>query len=425
MNENSKNSECNEKSNLLTIEYARFTEAADRINLDKNIRAMLLCFSRVLEVDVPVKMDSGKISIFKGYRVQHNNNRGPFKGGVRYHPLVTLDFIKAHAMKMTWKCAVVDLPFGGAKGGIICDPKKLSIKEIERLTRRYTSQIQILIGPDKDIPAPDINTNQQIMAWMLDTYSMNCGHRTLGAVTGKPIILGGSPGRHEAPAKGCIYTILSAAKKKGIQIDGARAVIEGFGKVGSTIASALVKYGFKIIAVNDSQGGVYCEDGLNIDHLILHKKETGSVIDFHEGTSICNKEMLKLPCEILIPASIENQINAGNAEGIKAKIIAEVANGAATPEADAILRDKGIILIPDILTNAGGVTVSYFEWVQGLQSFFWSEDEVNKRLEMVMTKSFEQVYSYSEDHSIDMRAAAYAIAVSKVAKSTQILGLYP
>lgn len=413
------------KYNLLQIEQQRFLEASDLINLDNGLRTILLGFNRTLEVDVPVKMDNGVIKIFKGYRAQHNNNRGPYKGGVRYHKDVTLDIIKAHAMKMTWKCAVVDIPFGGAKGAIICDPKKFTLSELERLTRRYTSQIQTLIGPDKDIPAPGINTNQQIMAWMLDTYSMNAGHRMLGSVTGKPLILGGSPGRHEAPARGCVFTILSAAKKKKIKVEGARAVIQGFGKVGSTVAAALQKYGIKIVAVNDSQGGVYDEKGLNVDHLLEHKKETGSVMDMPGATPICNKEMLSLPCEIIIPASIENQINGSNAVDVKAKIVGEAANGAVSPDADEILFDKGVIVTPDILTNAGGVTVSYFEWVQGLQSFFWSEDEVNKRLEMVMNKSFEQVYAFAEDHKTDMRSAAYAIAVTKVAKATQILGLYP
>jgi glutamate dehydrogenase (NAD(P)+) len=414
-----------EELNPLKIAQEQFTRAADLLKLDQGLRGMLVHCDRSLEVFIPVRMDDGSISTFTGYRVQHNNARGPFKGGVRYHADVTLDEVKALAMWMTWKCAVVNIPFGGAKGGVIADVKNMSRGEIERLTRRYTTQIMPIIGPEIDIPAPDVNTNEQVMGWILDTYSMNIGHRALGIVTGKPISLGGSLGRREATARGCVYTIRRAAEKLRFNLNDARIVVQGFGNVGFNAADILHREGARVIGVSDVRGGIYNKNGLHPRAVLEHSRGTGSVVGFSQADTITNEELLALRCDVLIPAALGNALRADNADNVKAKIVAEAANGPTTPEADQILFKRGIFVIPDILANAGGVTVSYFEWVQGLQSFFWSEDQVNEKLEGVMSCAFEEVNTIRSDKDCDMRTAAYLAAVKRVADAIETLGLYP
>jgi glutamate dehydrogenase (NAD(P)+) len=428
---------------------------AKRLNLKKGIHEYLRNPSRELTVNFPVRMDSGEIKIFNGYRVQHNNARGPCKGGIRYHPDVSLDEVRALAMWMTWKCAVVNIPYGGAKGGVICNPKEMSEDELERLTRRFTTEISIIIGPEKDIPAPDVYTNAQTMAWIMDTYSMNKGYSVPGVVTGKPVHLGGSLGRNEATARGCMFTIREALKHfnykvippekwrkdsnpgnssespndgdegNGYRIDGATVAIQGFGNAGSIAANLLQRKGAKIIAVSDSKGGILNKDGLDITKVIEHKTKTGSVVGFDGCEKLETKQVLEVECDVLVPAALENQILEENADDIKTRIVAEAANGPTTPEADKILHEKDIFLIPDILANAGGVTVSYFEWVQGLQQFFWSERDVNIRLREIMVKAFNEVLTTSHKNKVDMRTAAYIVAVKRVADAIQLRGIFP
>lgn len=395
------------------------------INLNPNVHKVLRSPKRTLIVSIPVKMDDGSVEVFTGYRVQHNVSRGPAKGGIRYHPDVTLDEVKALAMWMTWKCAVVGIPYGGAKGGIVCNPKELSSGEIERITRRYTSEIIFIIGPERDIPAPDVNTNPQVMAWIMDTYSIDQGYSVPGVVTGKPISIGGSLGRNEATARGCVFTILSAFNYMNQDVHGKRVVVQGYGNAGWIAAKLLHEQGFKIIAVSDSRGGIYNLKGLDPVLVKKHKEETGSVVGYKDSDTITNEELLELDCDVLVPAALENQITEANASKIKAKVIAEAANGPTTPQADKILIDKGVFVIPDILANAGGVTVSYFEWVQGLQSYFWSEREVNLKLRDIMEKAFDSVYRISIEKKIDMRLAAYCLAVQKVGEAHLTRGLYP
>jgi glutamate dehydrogenase (NAD(P)+) len=415
-----------ENRNPWEVALMQFDQVAERLGLDPYIKERLKRPKRILTVNFPVRMDDGSIRIFEGYRVHHNVDRGPAKGGIRYHPDVTLDEVKALAMWMTWKCAVVNVPFGGAKGGVVCDPHKMSMEEIERLTRRYTTEISFFIGPEKDIPAPDVNTSAQTMAWIMDTYSMNVGYSIPHVVTGKPVEIGGSEGRTEATARGCIFTILKACEFLGLPINKARVAIQGYGNVGYNVARLIVKEGVKVIAVSDSKGGIYNEEGLNPEDVMRHKKEIGSVIDFPKAKNITNKELLELECEILVPAALENQIDENNAHRIKAKIMAEAANGPTTPEADKILFNRGIFVIPDILANAGGVTVSYFEWVQDLQAFFWKEEDVNLKLKEVMESSFYNVLEiFKKGKDIDMRTAAYMLAIGRVAKAIQLRGLYP
>ncbi|MCD6232427.1 Glu/Leu/Phe/Val dehydrogenase [Candidatus Aerophobetes bacterium] len=400
-------------------------EVAEKINLDPNIHNILKKPKRILTVSIPIRMDDGRIEVFTGFRVQHNITRGPAKGGIRYHPQVTLDEIKALAMLMTWKCAVVGIPYGGAKGGIICDPKRLSSGEIERLTRRYISEIISIIGPEKDIPAPDINTNPQIMAWIMDTYSMDKGYSVPGVVTGKPISIGGSLGRNTATARGVMFALMNTIKKLNLNFSQQKIAIQGFGNVGGNLARILQKENCKIIAVSDIKGGIYNPKGLDCFKVSEALEKTGSVTGFNNGEQITNKELLSLNCDILVPAAIENQITKENADKVRAKIIIEAANAPITPEADKILNEKGIFIVPDILANAGGVTVSYFEWVQGLQSYFWTEREVNLKLRDIMEKAFENVWRISQERKVDMRMAAYILAVSRVAEATRIRGLYP
>jgi len=411
--------------NAWEVAQRQFDLAAERLNLDPGLRAILREPRRALTVHFPVKMDDGTVRVFTGYRVQHNLGRGPAKGGIRYHQDVTLDEVKALAMWMTWKCAVVGIPYGGGKGGVIVDPKKLSIKEVEALTRRYTTEISVLIGPERDIPAPDVNTNAQVMAWMMDTYSMHVGYTVPGVVTGKPISLGGSEGRNEATARGCVFTIVDAAAHLGMELAGATVVVQGFGNAGSIAAQLMEDEGSTVIAVSDTGGAIVKRDGLDVDRVVAWKKEHGTVVGFPGSATITNAELLELPCDILIPAALENQITGANAGRVKARIVAEAANGPTTPEADEILHANGVFMIPDILANAGGVTVSYFEWVQDLNRDHWSEAIVNAKLKEIMDRSFAEVLSMAENASVDMRTAAYLVAVKRVADTTALRGLYP
>ncbi len=398
---------------------------AERIDLDPGIHRILRQPKRQLIVSIPVRMDNGDIQVFTGFRVQHNVTRGPAKGGIRYHPDVTLDEIKALAMLMTWKCAIVGIPYGGAKGGIICEPKKLSCGEMERLTRRYISEIIVLIGPEKDIPAPDVNTDPQVMAWIMDTFSMDRGYSVPGAVTGKPLSIGGSLGRNTATARGVMYCIFNAGKKLGFDPLTQSYVIQGYGNVGGNLAHLLNQQGCRIIAVSDVEGGIYNPKGLDPDKVSQAVSQTGSVSGFPDAERISNQELLALGCDVLVPAALENQITEQNADKVKAKLIVEAANGPTTPGACEILEDKGIFIVPDILANAGGVTVSYFEWVQDIQFYSWSEREVNLKLRDIITRAFETVFRLALERKVSMRIAAYMLAVERVAEAIRVRGLYP
>ncbi len=413
------------KPNPFAVAQQQFNLAADYLHLDDGTRALLGDCVRELTVRFPVRLDDGKVHAFTGYRVQHSLLRGPSKGGIRFHPDVTLDEVKALAMWMTWKCAVVGIPFGGAKGGVICDPQRMSLNEVEHLTRRYTSEISILIGPQKDIPAPDVNTNPQVMAWLMDTYSMQAGYSVPPVVTGKPLSIGGSEGRSEATGRGVMIVTIEALRHLGMQPEGATVAVQGYGNVGSNAARALAEQGCSVIAVSDQYGGVYNGEGLDLATLEAHVRETRSVVGFPGCEAISNDDLLTLPCAILVPAALENVITEFNAPHIRARVVAEGANGPTTPEADRILFDRGILVLPDILTNAGGVTVSYFEWVQGLQSFLWKESEVNARLRDIMTRSFGEVHQVAESRRVSMRVAAYILAVDKVVRALEVRGIYP
>lgn len=416
---------CEKTFNPWNMAIEQLTTVAEKMKLDKNILEVLKHPRRQLVVSIPVKMDDGTVKVFEGYRVQHSQHRGPSKGGIRYHPEVSLDEVKALAMWMTWKCAVVGIPYGGAKGGIICNPKKMSQREIENMTRRYASEISIIIGPAEDIPAPDVYTNSQVMSWIMDTYSMNKGHSVPGVVTGKPIALGGSEGRNEATAQGCVYTIQEACKVLGMKLNETTTVVQGYGNAGNIAAKLLHKEGSKVIAVSDSRGAIYNENGFDPMAVLEHKNKTGSVVGFPGTKEITNEELLTLKCDILVPAALENQITAANAEKIKARIVAEAANGPTTPEADKILFKNNIMVIPDILANAGGVTVSYFEWVQDLNFLFWNEKQVLEKLKEIMTRSFLDVLKISQEHKEDMRTAAYMLAVDRVAEALRLRGIWP
>jgi glutamate dehydrogenase (NAD(P)+) len=414
-----------ETLNLFEIAKARFERTADVMQLPRDLRELMSHPKRQLIVSVPVRMDNGETKVFEGFRVQHNIARGPAKGGIRYHPGVTLDQIKALASLMTWKCATVNIPYGGGKGGVICEPKAMSVGELERLTRRYASEIALMIGPDRDIPAPDVNTDSQTMAWIMDTYSMTVGHSILGVVTGKPVALGGSRGRDEATARGCWYVIREACKVKHIHLNNARVVIQGFGAVGNTTARLLHEDGAKIIALSDSRGGVINLKGIDVREALKHKQKVGSLETLRGTETVSNAELLELKCDVLVPAALENQITLDNASKIKAVIVAEAANAVTTSGADAVLLGNGSFLIPDILCNAGGVIVSYFEWVQDLQGLFWTEGEVNNQLEKIMVRSFKEVHDLAQKHHVDMRTAAYVQAVGRVADATRVRGLFP
>jgi len=411
--------------NVWAMAQEQLDDVAGLIGLNESIHGFLREPKRVLEVSIPARMDNGSFRMFKGYRVQHNMARGPSKGGIRFHPDVTLDEVKALAMWMTWKCALVNIPFGGAKGGVICDPKSMSQQELENLTRRFTTEISIIIGPEKDIPAPDVYTTPQIMAWIMDTFSMQHGYSIPGVVTGKPVAIGGSLGRDKATARGCLYVIDEAMKALGRSIEGARVAVQGFGNAGMYAAELMAKRGYKVVAVSDSRGGVANPNGLDPARVAAHKEETGSVVGFTGGERISNKDVLECDCDILVPAALEKVITKENAGRIRAKVVAEAANGPTLPEADHVLFDRGVMVLPDILANAGGVTVSYFEWVQDLAENFWEEDEINERLRRKMTRAFRETYEQSKRHGIDMRRGAYAVAVSRVAEATKLRGLYP
>ena len=407
------------------VALEQFNIAADKLHLDPNMREILSECQRELTVHFPVRMGNGVVKVFTGYRVQHNVTRGPAKGGIRYHPSVTLNEVKALAMWMTWKCAVVSIPYGGAKGGVACDPKQLTAQQLETMTRRYTSEISLLIGPDRDIPAPDVNTNAQVMAWIMDTYSMHHGYSVPAVVTGKPLSIGGSEGRNEATARGTVYCIIEAAKHLGIDLEGTRVVVQGFGNAGMYSAKLLSELGARIVGVSDTGGGVHNPEGLDPVKIDAFKRETGSVAGYRGAERVSNRELLELPCDILIPAAIENQIDRENAPRIQAKVVAEAANGPTSPDGDRVLFDRGIFVIPDIVCNAGGVTVSYFEWVQDLQNLFWREATINARLKEVMVRSFADVLNIAERHKVDMRTAAYMLAVQRVADATTTRGIYP
>ena len=414
-----------EELNPFEIAKAQFNRAADFLELDDSLRRILKQAKRQLIVSIPVKMDGGEVQVFEGYRVQHNIARGPAKGGIRYHPNVTLDEVKALASWMTWKCATVGIPYGGGKGGIICDPKRMSRSELERLTRRYAFEIAPIIGPDRDIPAPDVYTDEQTMAWIMDTISMVRGHTELGVVTGKPIALGGSQGRNEATARGCLYALREACSVRGLSLNGARVAVHGFGNAGAHIARLVAGDGARVVAICDSRSGVYAENGLDIQAALRHKAETGSVQGFPNAREISSEELLEVDCDILLPSALENAITLANVGGVKARIIAELANGPTTPGADRVLAEAGVFLVPDILANAGGVTVSYYEWVQDQYSYFWTENQINERLELTMRAAFRSVYETAERYRTDMRTGAYILAVDRVAEATRLRGIFP
>jgi glutamate dehydrogenase (NAD(P)+) len=403
---------------------ARFDEAASRLNLDDGICKVLRSPTKEIIVHIPVQLDDGRIEVFTGYRVQHSIARGPGKGGIRFGPDVTLDEVRALASWMTWKCAVVNIPFGGAKGGVICDPHLLSDGELERVTRRYTAELIEFLGPERDVPAPDVNTNDRVMAWIMDTYSMHVRHTTTAVVTGKPIDLGGSKGRTEATGRGCMMVTLKALKKFGLEPEKTAVVIQGFGNVGGMAAQLMARAGFKIVCIIEYDAAIYNRNGLDILALMEHRKETGSIRDYPGGENVDRHEAMFLPCDVLLPAATENVVTSANADRLRCRILCEGANGPTTPLADEILREKKIFVIPDILANAGGVTVSYFEWVQDRQGFFWNEDLINKRLEEIMVASFDAVVSYADKHGVDNRTAAYMVALDRVAFAIKLRGIY-
>jgi len=412
-------------SEFLRDAYHYVDLAARELGLARDDLKVLKEPKRILTVAVPIRRDDGTVEVFRGFRVQHNLSLGPAKGGIRFHPDVNLDEVVALAMLMTWKCAVVDIPFGGAKGGVICNPKELSDGELERITRRYISEIGIIIGPEKDIPAPDVNTNPQVMAWIMDTFSMQSGFSVPSVVTGKPLEIGGSQGRNEATGRGVVYIVEDACAHLKVNPAAATAVVQGFGNVGSVAAQNLHDLGCRVVAVSDSQGGIYCEEGLDPAQVQAFKKSTGHVQNFPDARNISNEELLVLPCDILVPAALENQITAANAPSVRARIVAEGANGPVSSQADRILAERGVTVIPDILANAGGVVVSYFEWVQGLQHFFWSGEEVNRQLRRRMVDSFRRVWEVREKRGVSLRLAAYMLALEKVSRAHRLRGLYP
>ena len=414
-----------EELNPYSIAKQQFNRAADYLDLHPSMRHVLENTKRQLIVSIPVKMDGGDVQVFEGYRVQHNIARGPAKGGIRYHPNVTLDEVKALATWMTWKCATVGIPYGGGKGGVVCDPKSLSMSELERLTRRYAFEIAPIIGPDRDIPAPDVYTDEQTMAWIMDTISMVRGHTELGVVTGKPIALGGSQGRAEATARGCLYALREACRVKAMSLKGSRVAVHGFGNAGANIARLVDEDGAKVVAACDSKAGVYSASGIDIDAALKHKAKTKSLEGLEGTREIGVDDVLTVDCDILLPSALENAITLKNVGGVKAKIIAELANGPTTPGADRVLADDDVMLIPDILANAGGVTVSYYEWVQDQYSFFWSEKKINDTLEQTIHTAFEAVHEKATQFDTDMRTGAYILAVGRVVEATKVRGIFP
>jgi glutamate dehydrogenase (NAD(P)+) len=414
-----------EELNPFQIAKQQFNRAADYLDLELSMRHVLENTKRQLIVSIPVKMDGGDVQVFEGYRVQHNIARGPAKGGIRYHPNVTLDEVKALASWMTWKCATVGIPYGGGKGGVVCDPKSLSKNELERLTRRYAFEIAPIIGPDRDIPAPDVYTDEQTMAWIMDTISMVRGHTELGVVTGKPISLGGSQGRAEATARGCLYALREACRVNGIDLNGARVAVHGFGNAGANIARLVAEDGAKVVAACDSKAGIYAENGIDVTEALKQKAVTSSLAGVPGTKEIQPEDIIGIDCDILLPSALENAITLANVGKVKAKIIAELANGPTTPGADRILEEQGVFLIPDILANAGGVTVSYYEWVQDQNSFFWTEQQINETLEQTIRSAFYGVHETAKRYGTDMRTGAYILAVQRVADATNVRGIFP
>ena len=413
------------RENPYTLAKSQLARVGEVFAIDPNLIRVLSQVKKALEVSIPVAMNDGSIEVFAGYRVTHNVARGPSKGGIRYHPDVTLDEVKALSMWMTWKCALMALPFGGAKGGVVCNPKSLESSELERMTRRYTSEIINDIGPERDIPAPDVGTDPRVMAWIFDTYSMNKGHSVLGVVTGKPLSIGGSLGREEATARGSLYCIQALSVKEGKRVSDYSVAIQGFGNVGSNLARLLHLEGAKVIAVSDSRGGVHNPNGIDVPAALAQKQERGTLEGLANAEPVTNEELVELPCDLLAPCALEQIITEENAERVRATVICEGANGPVTPAADAILEDRGILVLPDVLANAGGVVVSYFEWVQGLQEYFWREEEVNAKLHDIVARAFEDTWQTRDKVGTTMRMAAYGIAVQRVAEATTTRGLYP
>ena len=411
--------------NPYEMALAQFDAVADRLGLDDGLCQVLRTCKRELIVRFPVKMDDGSIRVFTGYRICHNETRGPAKGGLRFNLAVSLDEVRALAMWMTWKCAVANLPYGGAKGGVEVDPRTLSEGELERLTRRYTTEISRFIGPERDIPAPDMGTDARVMAWIMDTYSMHHGYSVPGVVTGKPVSVGGSSGRFEATGRGVLFTTQEACRHVGIPLEGATVAVQGFGNVGGVAGRLLCQAGARVVAVSDSRCGVHNAQALDVDAIWDFKRAGGSLTDFPGGDRITNEELLTLPVDILIPAALEAQIHDGNAAAVRARLLVEGANGPVTPKADLILSEKGVFVVPDIVSNAGGVIVSYFEWVQDLQSFFWEESEVNQRLHQLIVRSFQEVLACAEREKVRLREAAYMLGVSRVAEAVRVRGIYP
>ena len=414
----------NDEKNPFEAMSERFDRAAQILGLDSDLYAVMRVPSREIKVYIPVRMDTGHIEVFEGFRVQHNFARGPAKGGIRYAPDVSLDEVKALAAWMTWKCAVVNVPFGGGKGGIICDPRQMSLGELERMTRRYTAELIDFIGPDKDVPAPDMNTNEQTMAWIMDTYSMHARHTVNAVVTGKPVAIGGSLGRREATGRGVLFVVNEAIKRYNLTPEQTSVVVQGAGNVGGIGAQLMHEVGYKVTAISDIGGGIYNSKGLNVPEVLNYIQANKTLEGFTEADHVSNSEILEIECDVLAPCATENQITSENADRIKCKILAEGANGPTTPKADQILHDKGIFVIPDILANAGGVTVSYFEWVQDRMGYFWREDEVNQRLEEKMVASFNELCHFAEFHDVDTRTAAYMLAIDRVAYDTRMRGIY-
>ena len=413
------------RENPYDIARDQLRRVADRFGIEPGLVEVLGAIKKSVEVAVPVRMDDGSVRVFRGYRVQHNVARGPSKGGIRFHPDVVLDEVKALAMWMTWKCSLMGIPFGGAKGGVACDPKQLSHGELERLTRRYTTEIIDQIGPDTDIPAPDVGTDGQTMAWLYDTYSMNKGHSVLSVVTGKPLSLGGSLGRTEATSRGALFSLQQLMNRRGETLAGKRVVVQGFGNVGSFLAKFLAAEGALVVGLSDSRGGIAAGDGIDVNAALAHKAATGSLAGLPGTAPVSNEALLELDCEILAPCALEQVISEENAPRIRATVICEGANGPITPAADAILEARDILVIPDVLANAGGVVVSYFEWVQGLQEYFWTEEEVNRRLDEITTRAFAATWELKERDGCSMRIAAYGLAVQRVAEASALRGLYP
>jgi glutamate dehydrogenase (NAD(P)+) len=413
------------RENPFELAKTQLRRVGEIFALDPNLIRVLSQCKKAVEVSIPVSMDDGSTGVYQGFRVTHNIARGPSKGGIRYHPDVTLDEVKSLSMWMTWKCALMGLPFGGAKGGVVCNPKSLSVTELERLTRRYTSEIINDIGPERDIPAPDVGTDGRVMAWIFDTYSMNKGHSVLGVVTGKPLSVGGSLGRVEATARGSLYCIQGLASKQGRGLADYSVAIQGFGNVGANLARLLDLEGARVVAVSDSEGGFYNANGLDVPAALAHKQEHGTLAGLANADPVTNEELVELPCDILAPCALEQVVTEENADRVKAPVIAEGANGPVTPAADEILEDGGVLVLPDVLANAGGVVVSYFEWVQGLQEYFWSEDEVNAKLRDIVARAFEEAWHTRESRDISLRMASYGLAVQRVAEATTTRGLYP